>query len=658
MHEFQDFVELCLPEYEAEVINAPIRDYGRLLTQRDYQGRGPIITLSPDEALALLQSIPSSSRTLKRKVQHDDRLKRLKLRLIDTHKNDDAYWSIYHSIKAATVITFQPIIIHELTIDIDGNKVFDSDKQIAAAREIAHEITEEIFALAGWKTFIEPSRNGKGIYVRFRIQRTSDPVIFNDLIGRFQRLLRDKFNVEGAAAKVDKVGGRLLYHFLNPLFNKDLYDTVPEGARLKNEECYQWKKRYHGLDNGGGRPPVWVYDSEMEPVDYAGGDLMTKALHNLPADSDGGTARVSQYRDFCKSPAQPERLLAALTSNTLPDDSEPDDEDVSVPTVRPAIPDATPRIQHRSTQKSPNRVKRPDLDIFLDAGAESQSRYLAATRIVLRDSKPTDKNDPVQIDALIEAVLETVESPAGPANGPRHHKRIERVCDLVDHLLPSFDLAKCRPRTKALRKLLFDPKVQLIELERVVKDRISGHLRREGSIKFGAGVTFQQLTAGLAFYLNNIHSGNLTEVSAKSIIAGCASIDLKRSKADAAAIRWLLTRKQVRLLIQIAEHIPPRHGMQGKCARFELHPDCPIPAWLSSKTQPIVQQPKQEHPARATPPSHSTIMNISRACVSPLKDFPGIEASEPEYWADLRALEDEFHDFGRMSLAWSGGTAR
>lgn len=612
-----DVLHRFMPASDSVSLVALLETHRELLSGKDLRGRGNVIRLTPNKAFEFLQATPGTARKLARKLRDDDPWRWVKLHLLNTFKfetieisdgskirvRNPAYWQLRRALRHAMLITLVPILTHELVVDIDKVDGFSKSQQRTAARELAARIVAEVFQPLGWPVFVEVSRNRKGMYIRFRVQRSSNPTEFNSFIGQFQRYLRQTYNQDRCAAKVDKVGGRLLYFFENPEFDPDLYEEQPEHSTLTHGEWYEWTREHHGIGDDDGPPPAWTYDPRLEPIDYAGGDLITMPLHNLNDDEDGGKDRQERYHRFARTDPLAESMLRSVIPHGSGSDEVATDADDCTETI-----EGTASKKPVSARGSGNHCRKTqsalgrgpagiDQAIFDDEGMDSFARYGAAARRCLRELV-TDPNDDGQVEQAVQAMLAMVEADNGPADGLRHEERVKRVRRIIDYWLTTFDAQKVSSKRRATNNphdgtgkeiciWLCHPDenpVHLDDLEWCVRWRISRLWIDEANRRFKADTGHRQLAWALGAYMKNIHTEKIGEVPRDAVKGFLRNNGVEATNEDCAAMRWLLTRAHACLLVQTSEADPSLH----QCATYALHPLCPVPTWLSDHSDGIL----------------------------------------------------------------------
>ncbi len=113
--------------------------------------------------------------------------------------------------------------VHEITFDLDP---VDKNLDYCDPAPLVKFIVDQ-FCPEGVVPFIEPSRHGKGAYVRLLVCRSSDPAPFNALLMKISRVIRllnplfAQFNI-----KLDGVKGTVWYKKANPKFSKQEYKRL------------------------------------------------------------------------------------------------------------------------------------------------------------------------------------------------------------------------------------------------------------------------------------------------------------------------------------------------------------------------------------------------------------------------------------------------
>ncbi|MFA6132778.1 MAG: hypothetical protein WC869_02030 [Phycisphaerae bacterium] len=559
--------------------------------------------LTLDEAKSLLRVSPSSAEGLAMlaKIKGKSRLHEVKRALLAVEPDSPQSRLVRRNLNKASGLRFEPITIHELVIDIDAD--WHVPGAHAQALAMAGAICDGILRPAGYRPFIEKSRNGHGVYIRFRVQRLStDPEEFNTLVGLLMKYLRGRFGgkVEGSGCWVDKVGGLLAYHRPNPKFNSGAYDFQEAWLKphqMTDGEYYDWCKRRADLmppprnRHEQPQPVAWTYDPKMERYELRCGDLIPLPLHNLPSDMGGGKARLQDYADYMDDPRSlvPESYLRELVRSELAANAPLARSRRCRSPIPAAVPSASSSahgaVIEQELSEIPSGCLSRDHQIYLKGDGQFP-RYGAAARIVVRKYGPDGA--PLQME---EEMLCMVEAPGGPATDERHPGRERQVSRQLDYWIDLYDPDAASSGGDA--SVWFDYVTDLDWAEERVRGRVSRKMLDKAHKDHPwARLSYRLLAAGLLWMLKNIHSGNLGEVPRDSLVKGLRDMELPHDTSIVAAIIELLTAPHARLIVPVQVDGVPGYG-RGRCRRFAMHPECPIPTWLSQSGCPL----QFDHPA-------------------------------------------------------------
>lgn len=531
----------------------------------------------------------------------DSMLARFKRFLVSSRKNT----LVYRLLNRAITTKYVPVWEFEFTIDIDGADGYEKSVTVRHAMTLADRMIDEVFAPACIATFIEPSRNRGGAYVRCRFRReSSDPAAVNELLSHLLARLK-QIKHDDLLAHVCKIGGKLATWKENPA-----YDAAAAGewqfgdeSRPTVGENYEWRKHHAGKLNDDGSRVVWEYQPTMESHVLSGIDLITLPLHDLHADADGGRERVARYAEYAAQPATAESVLRSIlgvaaqaeapatkTSKTKKK------KQAALSRIAATLTISDANDYHAELLKIFGRGQATNVTILLDTTATEHERFGAAMRMAL-DYHGGD------VEAAIATTLELVElggatGEVGPATGPRTAERenhVRRVgvywaARYDDTITGSGDAAWLFGTGETAQKNMKD-------MARRMTGRIPQALIDEIECRYpdSAALKRDMIAAAYLAIISNIHTGQFREVPRTSIIAGMKVLGFTITVHTAAALVDLLTDPRVRLLKNIMRTEIDEDGdvireyshRPGECRMFAMHLDAIVPAWLIETGVPI-----------------------------------------------------------------------
>lgn len=542
--------------------------------------------ITPDEVKRLLFANPESP-TAKQyvdRLRQGDPLAALKRALVGCGKGTRRN-VVARALRRATRTEFDDVRDHEVVVDIDNDPTRADGT--AAATAIAEAIASEVPASRG-STLVEPSRNGGGAYVRFRVlRRTDDPRAFNLFLRAFGKWLKQRFNRDGAAAHVCKVGGELTWFEPNAEYDDAAFRshnrlrvshapslrlTGDMSEYLTDGEAYVWRRGHHGIQTArSSRPVAFSYDPKFEQHVRMHADLITLGLHAVERCGPVEAAdRVARYQAMLEAPPIDEADLRRL----IP--AEFLESDVRQPRRRSGRPTAS-AVRAVTVTKgtigpdaaavpavSPPPPCRDSVTLF-DPAQSKHLRYNAACRIALRAANGSE-------EAACPIALGLVELPEGPATGPRTAEREAHVRRKVRYASRTFDVARSArggdARAAVVRSVIPGG---LPRLEAVLRTKISAKRLRDANGTEGA-VTYEILAVGMEFYVAETLVGR--NVSQSEVAKVLGKHGLRRDRATLAALRRCLTDPRNRLLVQVT----PASSREGgrRAAGFKLSHRCAL----------------------------------------------------------------------------------
>ncbi len=539
--------------------------------------------MTPASAKRLLFANPASAWAKRQvaRLKATDPLAGLKQMLVECEKGQRRN-AVRRALRQATRTRFIDVFDHELVVDIDAEKGHADGP--AAAMAIAHAIVEDVLRPLG-ASFVEPSRNGGGAYVRFRVRRrTVDPRAFNQFVRALKQFLKSRYNREGAAAHVCKIGGELSWWAANDQYDENAFWSHarlelsgPCGSSFEwdaqdamtDGEAYEWRRAHHGLPSRRSpRPVEFQYDPRYEPHVREHSDLITFALHDIDRFGiEAGADRVARYHDLLAA----EPIDEAALRQIVPSDAVVLEAETAVRSKKhpkavmiarcPEAPAESDTLDSSPFNLLHARMGRDNV-ILLDPRGRQHDRYMAASRIALRAAGGS-------ATAAFAITLRLVESPGGPATGPRTPEREDHVRRAIAFTAATFDPGKGASTGAGAAALMADCTVEA--LEAVLRRKVSGKRLREANDGKGHA-TIPIVAVALRYYLSQILVDR--NVSQAEVTKLLASRGLRRDTSTVAAVRRLLTDPRNRLLVAVR----PACSREGdrRAAGFQLSPYCAV----------------------------------------------------------------------------------